>query len=83
MRTPVGVCIQELASIIQKAESDAPIATMIVENRCTPRETRFQPNIMIPRNAASSMKAIAPSNPRTFPKNPPLVCENFAQFVPN
>ena len=68
---PAGVCIQELATRIQKADIDPPSATIAVAKRCMARGTRSQPNIMMPRKPASSMKAMAPSKPRILPKKPP------------
>ena len=65
---PAGVCIHEFASTIQNAESEAPAATIAVANRCTGRGTLSQPNIMMPRKPASSMKAIAPSYNSSKPK---------------
>ena len=82
-RTPAGVCIQELATMIQNEEMLEPSATMPVANRCTPFGTRPQPNIMTPMKPASSMKAMAPSKPRMLPMNWPEWCENGAQLVPN
>jgi len=38
---------------------------------------------MIPKNAASSMKAMVASKPRMVPKKPPVAAENRAQLVPN
>ena len=81
--TPAGVCIHEFATMIQNADSDEPSATMPVANRCTPRGTRSQPNIMMPMKPASSMNAMAPSKPRILPKNWPVNCENALQLVPN
>jgi len=82
-KPPRGVCIHELATMIQKAERDAPSATMDVANRCMPGETLFHPNIMIPMKLASSMKAMAASYPSMCPKKSPPAWENALQFVPN
>ena len=38
---PTGVCIQELAAIIQKADSEPPKATMQVAKRCMPGRDPF------------------------------------------
>src|SRR5512137_1686368 len=78
---PVGTCIHELATRIQKADIEAPSATMHVAKRCTFLGTRSQPNNMMPMNVASSMKAIAPSNPSMFPKKSPPAVEKTLQFV--
>jgi hypothetical protein len=68
---PTGVCIQELAAIIQNADSEPPKATMDVAKRCIPGETRFQPKAIIPRKADSSIKAMEASNPSRWPKISP------------
>jgi hypothetical protein len=83
MRPPAGVCIQELATRIQNSDIEAPSATMQVASRWMGRGTLCQPNMATPRNPASSMKAIAPSNPSILPKKPPATLVNGAQFVPN
>ena len=44
---PEGVCIQELATRIQNAESDEPKATMMVAKKCIFGPTRFQPKSMM------------------------------------
>ncbi|GJE44509.1 hypothetical protein AEGHOMDF_3697 [Methylobacterium soli] len=68
---PAGVCIQELADRIQKAETSVPKATMQVETKCSRSPTRSQPNSMIPRKPASRKKAVMTSywisGPSTFP----------------
>ena len=58
---PAGVCIQELADRIQKAENRVPSATMQVARKCSRSPTRSQPNSMMPRNAASRKKAVITS----------------------
>ena len=80
---PAGVCIHELATMIQNADRLPPSATMQVANRWIAGDTRFQPNIITPRNPASSMNAMAPSKPSMLPKKFPAACENGAQLVPN
>ena len=62
---------------------DAPNATMQVAKKCIGRGTRCQPNMAMPRKPASSMNAIAPSNPSMLPKKPPATLVNGAQLVPN
>jgi hypothetical protein len=41
---PAGVCIHELATMIQKAESVAPTATIRIENQWLRRERRLRAN---------------------------------------
>ena len=82
-KPPRGVCIQELATMIQKAEREAPSATMEVAKRCTAGETRFHPKIMIPMKLASSMKAMAASYPSMWPKKSPPARAKTLQLVPN
>ena len=65
---PAGVCIHELATMIQKAERVAPKATMAVAKRWLFRPTRCQPKSMMPRKLASSMNPMAASKPSMFPK---------------
>ena len=83
MCTPAGVCIQALADMIQSADSEAPVATITVANRWMPGATRRQPNIMMPIKPASSMNAIAASNPRMLPMKSPVTTANSDQLVPN
>jgi len=44
---PAGVCIQELATRIQKADSEAAKQTMMVAKKCILGPTRFQPKSMM------------------------------------
>ena len=55
---PAGVCIHEFSTRIQNAEIVVPTATSTVAAVWTRFETRFQPNSMMPRNAASRKKAV-------------------------
>jgi len=74
---------QELASIILKAEREAPRATMRVEKKCIAPHASLQPWIIIPKKVALSMKAMAGSNPSVWPKKSPPAMENCPQLVQN
>ena len=68
---PAGVCIQELAASIQKAERAAPAATMHVARKCTPRLTRSQPNSSTARKPDSRKNANIPSAASALPNTSP------------
>ena len=56
---------------------------MQVAKKWTLGPTRFQPKSMMPKNPASSMKAMTVSKPRMLPKNPPVAAAKGPQLVPN
>ena len=58
---PAGVCIQEFALRIQKAESSVPAATAMLERKWIRGGTRFAPKSMMPRKLASRKKAVSTS----------------------
>ena len=61
MMWPVGVCIQLLTLMIQKALMKVPIATIRVARKCSLLPTLFMPNSMTPRKPASRKKAVSTS----------------------
>ena len=57
--------------MMNAADSDAPIATIQMQNRCTRRESRSQPNTHNPRNVDSRKNAASPSIASGPPKTSP------------
>ena len=58
---PVGVCIQELAEIIQNADIAVPTAITAAASTITQCGTRPQPNSNTPRKVASRKNAVSTS----------------------
>ena len=80
---PAGVCIHELATMIQNADSVAPIATIHAETYSVRRETFPQPSSSTPTKLDSRKKAKIPSAARGAPKMSPTNREYSDQLVPN
>src|SRR5271165_4917664 len=80
---PTGCCIQELAAMMNAADSMEAPATSQMHAKCRPLESRSQPNIQIPRNVDSKKKASSPSIASGPPKMLPTKREYADQFIPN
>src|SRR5690606_1241465 len=80
---PAGVCIQELAAIIQKAEIQVPTATTTVAIKCSLGPTRCQPNSIMPKKPASRKNAVSTSYAISGPSTAPVMRENSEKLVPN
>src|SRR6056297_1409899 len=72
---PTGYCIHPLATRIHRAERFDPMATIQVEKRWNPLETRFQPKNMTAKKVASMKKAKMPSAASGAPKISPTIQE--------
>ncbi len=72
---PTGYCIHPLATRIHRAERLEPMATIHVEKRWNPLDTRFHPKNMTAKKVASMKKAKMPSAARGAPKMSPTIHE--------
>ena len=61
MEKPFGVCIQLLATRIQKVDKSVPTATIRAAKKCTHGGTSLRPNSSTPRKPASRKNAVSPS----------------------
>jgi len=68
---PAGVCIQELATMIQSAEKCAPSATRQVAKQCSFGPTLFHPKSRTARNPDSRKKAKIPTAANALPNPSP------------
>ncbi len=74
-RQPTGLCIQALATRIQRAERLAPMAVSQVAARWKRFDTLFQPKNITAMKVASRKKAISPSMASGAPKMSPTKWE--------
>jgi hypothetical protein len=72
---PTGRCIQELATMMKKADAHVPSAKSQIVARWTRRESLSQPKIQSPRNVDSSMNAARPSIASGAPNTSPTYVE--------
>ncbi len=68
---PCGVCIQELAMMIQSALKWAPTTTISVAKNHSRGPSRLPPNSISPRNPPSRKNANTPSAASRLPKTLP------------
>ena len=80
---PAGVCIQLLATRIQKAELSVPRKTMTVAAQCQTGFTLFQPNSITPMNPASTKNAVSTSMLSSGPRTGPVIRLNVPKLVPS
>ena len=72
---PVGDCINELAIMIQSAETEAAIATIQMLAKCNFLEILSLPKIQMPRKVDSTKNAASASIARGAPKTSPTNLE--------
>ena len=83
IRKPSGVCIHELATRIQNADSVVPTKTSRPPIQRTVELTRWRPNRTTPTKADSRKKANMPSAASGAPKMSPTNPTKRDQLVPN